>query len=74
MYEKKKGVEERGEEDQAEKWQQLWYPATIHYHTCMAHGRFERTIGQKLTLFESYVLKLLRVNQLRDPNTNFRIE
>ena len=40
----------------------------------MAHGRFERTIGQKLTLFESYVLKLLRVNQLRDPNTNFRME
>ena len=44
------------------------------YHTCMAHGRFERTIGQNLTLFESYVLKLLRHGVLRDPNTNFRIE
>jgi len=49
-------------------------PPTYHAWICMAHGRFERTIGQKLTLFESYVLNPPTVNQLRDPNTNFRIE
>jgi len=37
-------------------------------------GRFERTIGQKCTLYESYVLNPPRSNLLRDPNTNFRIE
>ena len=44
------------------------------YHTCMAHGRFERTIGQKCSLYESYVLNPPRGSLLRDPNTNFRID
>ena len=44
------------------------------YHTCMAHGRFERTIGQKVTLYANYVPNLPTVNQLRDPNHSLRIE
>ena len=37
-------------------------------------ARFERTIGQKCTLYESYVPKLLRHGVLRDPNHSLRIE
>ena len=44
------------------------------YHTCMAHGRFERTIGQKCTLYANYVPNRPRSNLLRDPNHSLRIE
>ena len=40
----------------------------------MAHGRFERTIGQKCTLFANYVPNVLRHGVLRDPNHSLRIE
>ena len=49
-----------------------WLP--YMYHTCMAHGRFERTIGQKCALFANYVPNVLRHGVLRDPNHSLRIE
>eukprot|EP01048_Picozoa_sp_COSAG05_P013116 COSAG05_NODE_1366_length_5062_cov_15.988762_2_plen_48_part_00 len=44
------------------------------YHTCMAHGRFERTIVEKVTLYANYVHNVLRHGVLRDPNHSLRIE
>eukprot|EP01048_Picozoa_sp_COSAG05_P007355 COSAG05_NODE_517_length_9060_cov_7.019306_2_plen_50_part_00 len=44
------------------------------YHTCMAHVRFERTIGQKCSLYANYVPNLPRGSLLRDPNHSLRID
>jgi len=49
-----------------------WYGT--QYHTCMAHGRFERTIGQNLALYANYVPNRPRGSLLRDPNRSLRIE
>ena len=40
----------------------------------LVHGTLERTIVEKGSLYESYVLNLLRHGGLRDANTNFRID
>ena len=43
-------------------------------HTILVHGTLERTIEEKGSLYESYVLNPLRHGVLRDLNTNFRID
>ena len=43
-------------------------------HMILVHGTLERTIEEKCSLYESYVLNPLRHGGLRDVNTNFRIE
>ena len=46
-------------------------PSYIQF--CM-YGTLERTIVEKGSLYENYVLNLPAVIQLRDTNTNFRID
>ena len=45
-----------------------------HLHTVLVHGTLEALFFKKGTLYESYVLNPPAVNQLRDVNTNFRID
>ena len=58
--------------------QQLLCAAVCCYgtqlHTILVHGTLEALFFFKCSLFESYVLNLSAVNQLRDANTNFRID